>query len=1102
MNESTPPGRDALVPPEARRFLRAARAALRRGEPAPEPAPDLLERLSPTDRLRLGQSLRLYRTLYAPRPGRRAGGARPAPEPVPLPVVPGFTLLRVAGRGAFGTVYEAEDDTTFGRRVALKLLHEHCTEGDLRRFRRESEILAQLNHPNVVALLSVGSAAGRPFLVMPFIDGTDLAHHAWDDGAKQFRPQDVRWSARLIATVVQAVHAVHGDESDRDRRGAIHRDLKPENILIGRDGTPYVTDFGLARFLDEVPGPGTSGGIAGTRPYLAPEQIDAARFGGLGRATDVYALGAVLYLLLTGRVPFTSVNEAALLRQILDDAPDAPGRLRPGLPRDLETVCLKCLEKDPRRRYATAAELADDLNRFLAGLPVRARPAGPLRRAGLWLRRRPTTAVLIASAALLASGMVAGLAVHTRRLEAINRDLGASNRRLRRTAYVDAVRRTNVLLDQGDVGGALRLLAEWEPTPGEEDLRGWEWYYLRGRVGRGQLAQWDVGEVYALALSPDGRALAGGGPDGRLRVWDPDTGRELAPPRPHPGDVNAVVWAPAGSWLATACDDGVVRLWPRDGGPAAELVGHTGKAKALAVTADGRTLVSVGLDRAVRVWDVPTRSARHVLPQPETLDAVAVDDAASTAIIPVGSRLTVWDLASGRPAAEPVNLEVTAPIGALRLDPTGNRLACASGLGGVMFERAPGGRGWHFRSRLPGIAGHVGGLAFGPGGRLLVSASDSGVTLWVADGARRRGEARGHDGRVHAVAVFPDGRRLATAGADGTVRVWDLEQVADVYELPPGTTYVARGGPYSPFWLAGRPVFVTRADPGCSVVAWDCGPGPPQSRNLGVPATPGPFAPEAVAAGPTLLAADAAGRVFRRGDDGWVDLGFAVTRSSPPPEVELPFRLAADPAGRRLAATAGPDVLVTDAATGRRLATLSGHRRSLYALAFAPDGATLASVGTGGRVCLWDMASGRLLATPTGHAGAVHAAAFSPDGTLLATAGADRVIRFWDRTGREVKRFVGHRATINDLAFAPDGRTLASASDDGTVRLWQTATGGELLTTTAVSGAVFHVSFSPDGRFLATAGSTDPPAVRSFVQIRDCGQALNAAVGPGDGAGR
>jgi serine/threonine-protein kinase len=318
-----------------------------------------------------------------------------------LPQIPGYDVHAVLGRGGMGVVYRAQH-VRLRRPVALKMLlaGAFATEMERARFRREAEAIAKLQHPFIVQVYDSGDHEGRPFFTMELVEGGTLA------GALASTPKSALKAAALVAMLAAAVQEAH-------RAGIVHRDLKPGNVLLTPDGSPKISDFGLARSIQGDPALTMSGVHVGTPAYMAPEQA-LGKSRTVGPAADIYALGAILYESLTGRPPFNGETPADTERQVISQDPVAPSRLNPKVPRDLEKVCLKCLQKDPARRYASAADLAADLDRFRQGIPVLARRASPIERALKWARRRPATATLIAVlvAVVCSTAIVAGRIQH------------------------------------------------------------------------------------------------------------------------------------------------------------------------------------------------------------------------------------------------------------------------------------------------------------------------------------------------------------------------------------------------------------------------------------------------------------------------------------------------------------------------------------------------------------------------------------------------------------------------------------------------------------------------------------------------------------------
>jgi hypothetical protein len=484
------------------------------------------------------------------------------------PSVPNYQIVEVLGEGGMGIVYKAFDQR-LKRTVALKMIRgSRAGPEDLRRFRSEAEAVAKLDRPGIVHIYEFGEHQQEPFFALEYVDGGSLSGHL------NGQPQAPAQAARLVEDLARSVEDAH-------RLGIIHRDLKPGNILLQRtndaaapwvrDGVGYqpkIADFGLAKQILDASDSAQTQGIVGTPSYMAPEQ--AGELGRrLGPSADVYALGAILYELLTGRAPFRGESVLETLEQVRTQAPIAPTRLQPKVPRDLETICLKCLRKDPAKRYPSAAALADDLGRFLRREPIQARPVGMLETARLWCVRRPAQAALLAGSFVgviifvclafwaLLEHAVAGREETQRRAQEYDVKIKLAQRDWREN-HVD---RLQAALD------ALR------PAPGEPDLRDFEWHYLTGLTQQ-YLAK--APATSCLAYSPDGVILAAG------------AGKEI-----H-------------LWKA-------VELEKPDPRPFAKLSGHDAPVECLGFGSKGRQVISAAEDRTVRIWDVATQSTIRIL---------------------------------------------------------------------------------------------------------------------------------------------------------------------------------------------------------------------------------------------------------------------------------------------------------------------------------------------------------------------------------------------------------------------------------------------------------------------------------------------------------
>lgn len=343
-----------------------------------------------------------------------------------LPAIPGYAVIRVIDEGGMGVVYEARQDG-LGRRVAIKMVSRPRQAAvALARFKAEAEAAARLQHPNFIQVYEVGESGERPYFSMEYVDGGSLAQRLAG------KPLDARRAAELAETLAHAIQAAH-------ERGIVHRDLKPPNIMFTAEGVLKIADFGLAKRMDGVADHTQTGEVLGTPSYMAPEQAEGRRKE-IGPATDVYALGAVLYEMLTGRPPFKGGTPLESLRQVTTHEPTPPSALSPAVPRDLEAICLKCLEKAPARRYASARELAKDLRRFLDGLPVLASPGGVVRRTWKWLRRRPrgvaVGVIVLAAAALLLWSLFTPIREERRRRQLAEKQAPFAREILKRNCYM------------------------------------------------------------------------------------------------------------------------------------------------------------------------------------------------------------------------------------------------------------------------------------------------------------------------------------------------------------------------------------------------------------------------------------------------------------------------------------------------------------------------------------------------------------------------------------------------------------------------------------------------------------------------------------------
>jgi hypothetical protein len=621
-------------------------------------------------------------------------------QPVVLPAAPtsggflisGYEILREIGRGGMGTVYEARQ-LGLNRRVALKMIGGGPlpAEREITRLTTEAEAVSRLQHPNVVQIYEVGVYRGQPFLALELVEGGTLADRL------RSGPLTPWSAAELIETLAKAVHAVH-------ERGIVHRDLKPANVLFTQPGEgaplgiPKLTDFGLAKLLDGGSNPTRSGETLGTPGYMAPEQVTGGK--DIGPAADVYGLGAILYESLTGRAPFSGATIAETLLRVGHSDPQPLSQLRSGIPRDLQTICLKCLEKSPARRYGSAAALADDLQRFLRGEPVHARPVGALGRAWKLVRRYPLVAALVVLVFVAVIAGLIGVLVQWQKAEQARGHLqnaleAEAHQRTEAELqlYYGRIAQSILLWESGDVDQARDLLASCVPADGQHDPRGWEWYYL-DRFFHPELAvhpypHW-VNDLALLPSEPGepvkilgaiGRPLLHdkdkpNSTDGRAVILNPlDANGSGAFDVPLPGGLTAVAVQPGDDLIAWGTTSGHIVLVDRRTRQHVRTIPGQSAVRKLTFAANGQLLIGGCYDGSMCVWNPQTGELMREI-DPRQKGRVVLATNSNGTRLACGSdsgHVRIYDLPSWNLLKVPPTL--TAPVTSVAYAPSGNILA-------------------------------------------------------------------------------------------------------------------------------------------------------------------------------------------------------------------------------------------------------------------------------------------------------------------------------------------------------------------------------------------------------------------------------------------
>ena len=974
-----------------------------------------------------------------------------------------YEVVEVIGRGGFGLVLKAIDPT-LNRTVAIKVLVPTlATIGTARRrFAREARAVAAIAHEHIVAIHAVDSTGGLPYIVMQYVPGRSL-----QDRIDQNGPLGLKEILRIGAQTASGLAAAHA-------QGLIHRDIKPSNILLENCVERVkITDFGLARAVDDA-SVTQSGTVAGTPQYMAPEQ---ARGDALDPRTDLFSLGSVLYAMCTGHSPFRAETTMAVLRRVCDDRPRPIQEINPDVPEWLEAIVERLHAKDPADRFATADEVAGVLGRCLAHvqdptrfalpeIPFRTqaralappdhdfrRPSGKDKAKGAKIRTFPRA---IAAAVLLAAGAL-GTAEAT--------GLKGAVAELVATVLRIPTHDGTLVVEVEDPGVSVRIDNESD----EVTITGAGVHEIRLKPGQHQVKAVKDGKPVMSELV----SISRGGKQVVRVILEPVVAGGTTPA----GVMKAADMAAARP-AATAMPGGkpegeVTRFVDRTAGGSQPLP----TILSLALSHDGRR-VATGHPSELRIWDVATRrELAHEDAPGLTISTLAFSHDGT--LIATADRkgndhqIALRDGATGKVIRSMLGDQ--SSVTGMRFSPDGREIA-AAGRGKTVriWDVASGAE----RRTLSGHEAEVTIVAYSPDGKTLASSSlDRTARLWDAATGEPKGVLRGHQEGVQRIIFAPDGKTVATSSYDLTIKLWDVADGRELATLsgheapvlaiafsPDGQTLVSAASPWGPkfgyapqsselrFWdVAGRK-------------SLDAFKGPPtQVFEL-------LFLPD----GKTLVSSglDKTMRLWdvaTRKPAGTMPPAPGSSPSAEPDAVLL--AVAYSPDGRTIA-TAGEDKLITlrDAATREPVKTLAGHTDIVAGLAFSPDGKTLASASFDRTARLWDVANGKERASLQGHTNWVFAVAFSPDGETLATASYDKTARLWDvANGKDLNVLTGHTATVRALAFAPDGKSLATGGGDRAIRVWDLESFATRSTLKGHKGTIRALAYSPDGNTLASA---------------------------------
>jgi WD40 repeat protein/tRNA A-37 threonylcarbamoyl transferase component Bud32 len=967
-----------------------------------------------------------------------------------------YELVQELSRGGMGIIYKARD-SALNREVALKriLSGQFASQVELERFRIEAEAAAHLDHPNIVPIYDIGEEEGQPYFTMKLITGSNLARLN-----SQCTLRDAQWlrrSAETIAKVASAVQHAH-------ERGILHRDLKPSNILVDEQGEPLITDFGLAKLARQDRDLTLTGATVGTPNYMAPEQA-SGEAKQLTTAADIFSLGAILYELLTGQAPFHADTPVLTVKKLLETEPRRPRLSNRAVDPDLETICLKSLEKEPKRRYETARKFAQDLDHWLKGEPIHARPVSVAARLLKWARREPAlTALIVVSLAALV-GFVSV------------------------TRY--NLRETRNKLAQTLLSGGEALASKNSLARGKEQVR--QAYELFRQTGASTLpADLSLLDIYrsgppallslnahagratCVAVRPDQHTVVSGGDDGMIKLWSFPLSRELATWNAHTGGVDCLAFSPDGRFCVSAGKDSSLKVWDIALSALIRTIPVNGGAISISFSTNSNVFATACRDHTIKIWEL---SSGKVIQTVKT----GQDQISQIAFSPVASRvlaananggITIWNL------DEPPHKRQFNPLEnclAVAYSPDGALTLRGDAQGAVKLYQSESSQTGKSNMRMVSAVTTV---AFSANGRrILAGARDGSISVWDLAAASREPSVRLADAEesVTAISTFGDNRLAIAASRDGKIRIWDTDPNQSVRRLHAADFTVSRAL-FSPDGLS-----ILSVDGDGQLKLWDAA-----TRFLLLTAGEheGNVYDVAFAQDGRQAVAGGEDKIVRIWD---VHEGRELKKF---PAVSAPIRSIRFSTDNKMViagegplltpeelASLGPDKrsykLHVWSIEGQEIQTLTAHTGGVLAIACSPDGKTVLTGGADGQILFWDASTWRQTRALTAERVTINGLAFAGDGTRFVSAGSSSSLTLWDTaTGRSLHSYGEYGDEVLCTSVSRDDSLLLAGTDHGDLVLWSLATGGEIHTFgQAHTWSIYGAEFSPKGDLVVSASA-------------------------------